>query len=76
MSRIRIISAIILFILLFSRTLFAACYDMDNLFDNDGNIGGLKISFFNNNNCSEDYKKSSPYKIFVSKNSSIKNHTL
>ncbi len=73
MSRIRIISAIILFILLFSRTLFAACYDMDNLFDNDGNIGGLKISFFNNNNCSEDYKKSSPYKIFVSKNSSIKN---
>ena len=48
MDYVRTISAITLCAsILFSKTLFASCYDTNNAFDADGDITGLAVTFSN-----------------------------
>jgi len=71
MDYVRTISAITLCAsILFSKTLFASCYDTNNSFDADGDITGLAVTF-SNSVCSG----SSTYEILISRDSVLKNST-
>tara|TARA_B110000259_G_scaffold58364_1_gene68936 strand:- start:5063 stop:7453 length:2391 start_codon:yes stop_codon:yes gene_type:complete len=71
MDYVRTISAITLCAsILFSKTLFASCYDTNNAFDADGDIIGLAVTF-SNGVCN----RSSPYEILISRDSVLKNST-
>jgi hypothetical protein len=70
MDYVRIIATITLCAsILFSKTLLASCYEASNAFDDDGNITGLAVTFSNSTTCT----KSSPYEIFISRNSTLRN---
>ena len=62
MNYIIILIKIIFLIIFYAKTSLANCYKVDNDFDIDNNIKGLKINFIDQDSCQNDYNFA-PYRM-------------
>jgi hypothetical protein len=71
MNYIIILIKIIFLIIFYAKTSLANCYKVDNDFDIDNNIKGLKINFIDQDSCQNDYNFA-PYRMVIARDGPIK----